>query len=86
MIWRSRFPEAFIFGQYLQELGLLHGDLSMFLRGSGSVRVEARTKKSDRFLFRLEPNTIFAFSNMRVVLDLSSSSQLLVIMPRNGGL
>ena len=47
---------------------------------------EEVTKKSGRFLFRLEPNTIFAFSKVRVVLDLSSSSQLLVIMPRNGGL
>ena len=54
-------------------INYIFGDLSMFLRGSGSVRVEARTKKSDRFLFHLEPNTIFAFSKMRVVLALSST-------------
>ena len=49
------FPLRLSLGQYLHVLGHLHGVLSICFGFSFMVRVDVRTKLSDRFLLCLSP-------------------------------
>ena len=63
------FPLRLSLGQYLQFLGRLQGVFSICLGLSVTVRVEALTKLSDKFLFRLSPKIMVFSTKCRVPLD-----------------
>ena len=76
-------PLTFSRGQYLQDDVRLHGLVSIRLNGFSVLvleLVEARTKWSERFLFRRRPKMISESKSGLEVLDLPRISQLLVII------
>ena len=78
-------PLVLILWQYLQVAGRLHGADSICLVLFCIVRVEARTRQSDRFLFRRRPKITVLLVKCRVPLDLPRICQFLVTMSLIGG-
>ena len=73
-------PEVLMRGQYLHFFERLHGFLSIFMRVGVSVRVDALTNWSDRFLFLRWPNISLASLRNRVVFDLFRNGQFVPTM------
>ena len=74
---------------YLQDDVQLHGLVSTRLGGFSILvleLVEARTKWSERFLFRRSPKMISVSKSGRHVLVFPRMSQFFVIISRTGGL
>ena len=80
LVLQIKLPLVFSLRQYLQVVGRLQGRATTCFSSFCLVLIDARTKWSERFLFRQRPNTVSDSNSGLEVLVLPRISQLAVII------